>query len=240
MRLIINADDFGLSQSINDGIIKGIEYGCITSTTLMANMPFARMAVEKALKHNISCIGLHINMTVGKPIIENNNLVDENGYFLSQKSQLENDKLTYKDAYNEIIAQIEKVNEYSNGKLKIDHIDSHHLLMYKDNIKKAVEDISKKLEIPVRNENNIKAKCPNISSMDFTIENVKLDSLEKLIYTYKNKDITFELIVHPGFIDEYTKMVTSYLNREEELNVLMQAKNNGLFKDIKLISYSQF
>lgn len=32
MRLIINADDFGLSKSITDGIVDGIKGGYITST----------------------------------------------------------------------------------------------------------------------------------------------------------------------------------------------------------------
>jgi len=37
MKLIINADDFGLSKSISDGIIEGIKFGYITSTSVMAN-----------------------------------------------------------------------------------------------------------------------------------------------------------------------------------------------------------
>ncbi|WP_374987940.1 ChbG/HpnK family deacetylase [Bacillus sp. IBL03825] len=37
--LIKNADDFGLSPSINKSIIEAIEAGNISSTTIMANMP---------------------------------------------------------------------------------------------------------------------------------------------------------------------------------------------------------
>ena len=88
MKLIINADDFGLSKSISDGIIEGILGGYITSTSIMANMKYAEYAVKEALKHNINCIGLHINFTVGKPIIENSNLTDNNGNFLGKKSKL--------------------------------------------------------------------------------------------------------------------------------------------------------
>ena len=49
MRLIIEADDFGLSESISNGIIDGINGGYITSTNIMANMPFAKYAVKKAI-----------------------------------------------------------------------------------------------------------------------------------------------------------------------------------------------
>ena len=64
MKLIINADDFGLSKSITDGIIEGIKGGYITSTSLMVNMPFAKYAIDEAVKKNINCIGLHVNLTV--------------------------------------------------------------------------------------------------------------------------------------------------------------------------------
>lgn len=38
MKLIINADDLGLSKSITDGIIAGIKEKYITSTTIMVKM----------------------------------------------------------------------------------------------------------------------------------------------------------------------------------------------------------
>lgn len=239
MKLIINADDFGLSESINDGIIQGIKNGWMTSTTLMVNMLYAKDAIEKAMKHHISCIGLHINLTKGKSITEARNLVDENGNFLSHKQQLKNQKITYQETYDEIMAQIEKVKEYSGGKLKIDHLDTHHFLTSHHTIKQAIEDIAKTLNLPVRNENQMKAKCPDILYMDFTIENVNLEALRKLANLYQNKSVTVELVTHPGFIDEYTKTITGYLNRKQELDVLMQAKKLELFKDVEMINYAE-
>ena len=81
MKLIINADDFGFTKSITDGIIEGIKGGYITSTSIMSNMEATEYAVLKALENNIDCIGLHINFTKGKPMIPNNHLMDENGNF---------------------------------------------------------------------------------------------------------------------------------------------------------------
>ncbi len=241
MKLIINADDFGLSQSISDGIIKGIEEGYITSTSIMSNMEYAEYAIKQALLHNISCIGLHINLTVGKPIIPNVNLNDKDGIFYYNRKQIDNKKLTYQDAYNEIMAQIEKIDSYSNGKIKIDHLDAHHHLWDNKNVRQAIIDISNKLNIPVRNENmgvtNIKQ--PDILYKDFTIKNVNINSLKEMISKYKNKDIVVELMTHSGFVDEYTKSVTSYLNREEELKILKEAKRIGLFDGIELINFSK-
>lgn len=50
MKLIINADDFGLSKSISDGIIVGIKDGYITSTSVMSNMTWAEYAIKEAKK----------------------------------------------------------------------------------------------------------------------------------------------------------------------------------------------
>jgi predicted glycoside hydrolase/deacetylase ChbG (UPF0249 family) len=46
-------------------------------------------------------------------------------------------------------------------------------------------------------------------------------------------------MTHPGLIDEYTKTVTSYLNREKELLVLKESKELGLFEEIDLVSFQQ-
>ena len=95
---------------------------------------------------------MHINLTVGKPIIENRALTDEDGIFLYNRKQIDNPDLTYEDAYNEIIAQIRKVDEFSDGRLKIDHLDMHHHLCDNENAVKALVTVAKEYNIPVRNE----------------------------------------------------------------------------------------
>lgn len=239
MKLIINADDFGLSKSITDGIVEGIGEGYLTSTSLMANMPFAKYAVEQAILNNIKCVGLHINLTVGKPVIANPNLTDENGVFLYNRKQIENPKLTYQDAYNEINAQIQKAKEYSNGKLQIDHFDMHHHLFDNIIIKKVVLDIAKDLNLPIRNEFKEKFKKPDYLESDFTIDNVNLETIKHIVNKYMNKQVAVELMTHPGYIDDYTKTVTSYLGRDKELQVLKEAKESGLFNGIELMNFSE-
>ena len=41
MRLIVNADDFGISKAVTLGILEAHERGVVTSTTMMCNMPDA-------------------------------------------------------------------------------------------------------------------------------------------------------------------------------------------------------
>lgn len=239
MKLIINADDFGLSKSISDGVIDGIKNEYITSTSIMANMEYAEYAIKEALINNIDCIGLHINFTVGKPIINNKNLVDDKGIFLYNRTQIENPKLTYEDAYNEIIAQINKVEEYSNGLIKIDHLDMHHHLSDNENIKKATIDIAKEYNIPIRNMFDCDISKPDILYENFTIKNVSIDSIERMIFEYQDKDIIVELMTHPGYVDDYTRRLTSYIERDKELQVLKESKEKGLFNKIELINFKQ-
>lgn len=243
MKLIINADDLGLSKSITDGIIEGIKQKYITSTTIMVNMEYTEYAIKQAIESNINCIGLHINLTVGKPIIKNENLTDNKGKFLYNKLQIENEKLTYEDAYNEIMAQIEKVYELSEGKIKVDHLDSHHGLCKNNKIRQAIIDIANKLQIPIRREQNINEniiKCPDIYYNSFSMKNINIEKLKEMIEEYKVQNVVVELLTHPGYIDEYTKSITSCLTREEELRVLKDAKQQEIYSGIDLINFSEF
>ena len=241
MKLIINADDFGLSKSITDGIISGIIGGGITSTSIMANMPYAKYALEEAVKNNINCIGLHVNLTVGKPILKNENLTDENGVFYYNKSQINNEKLTYQDAYNEIMAQFEFVTRESGGQIKVDHIDTHHHLRENSEIRHAINDICKKFDLPIRKDkNDSDLKSPDYLFHNFTIENVNIETLKSFVEAYKSTDKIFEIVTHPGYVDDYTKTVTSYLDRDKELAVLKEAFALGVYEGVQLISYREF
>jgi len=67
-RLIINADDFGLCESVNSAVEKAHRDGVLSSATIMANMPAADGAVEIAKKLDSLGVGVHLNLTEGEPI----------------------------------------------------------------------------------------------------------------------------------------------------------------------------
>jgi len=60
--LIVNADDFGLSEGVNKGIIRAHEHGILTSTSLMVRWPGAPAAAEYARTHLEFSVGLHIDL----------------------------------------------------------------------------------------------------------------------------------------------------------------------------------
>lgn len=61
--LIVNADDFGRSAAINDGIVRAHVDGIVTSASLMVRHPFAAEAVAAAREHPALGLGLHLDLT---------------------------------------------------------------------------------------------------------------------------------------------------------------------------------
>lgn len=59
--LIVNADDFGLSPGVNEGIIDAHIRGVLTSTSLMVDRPGTEDAVRAAGEHPALSVGLHLD-----------------------------------------------------------------------------------------------------------------------------------------------------------------------------------
>jgi predicted glycoside hydrolase/deacetylase ChbG (UPF0249 family) len=60
--LVVNADDLGLSQEINAGILWGIDCGLITDTSVLVKAPYADQAISGLVSSGIRHAGIHINL----------------------------------------------------------------------------------------------------------------------------------------------------------------------------------
>src|SRR5919197_1698444 len=69
-RLIINADDFGLTEGVNRAIVEAHSEGVVTSTTLMANGPAFDNAVRLAAISPKLSVGCHLVLIDGSPVLE--------------------------------------------------------------------------------------------------------------------------------------------------------------------------
>jgi chitin disaccharide deacetylase len=58
-RLIVNADDFGLTAGVTDGIVEAHVRGILTSTSLMVDRPAAEQAAALSREHPRLSVGLH-------------------------------------------------------------------------------------------------------------------------------------------------------------------------------------
>ena len=65
-RLIVSADDFGMSTGINAGILRAHREGILTSASLMVNGSACAEAVELARAHPTLSVGLHLVLVQGR------------------------------------------------------------------------------------------------------------------------------------------------------------------------------
>jgi hopanoid biosynthesis associated protein HpnK len=64
-RLIVNADDFGLSPSVNAAVIRAHREGILTTASLMVNEPGFDEAVKLAKENPRLGVGLHLTLLMG-------------------------------------------------------------------------------------------------------------------------------------------------------------------------------
>jgi len=68
--LIVNADDFGWTEGINDGIIEAHRSGILTSATLLANARATVHATHLARSNPSLSVGVHLSYNLGEPLLE--------------------------------------------------------------------------------------------------------------------------------------------------------------------------
>lgn len=69
-RLIVNADDFGLSPEVNAGVIRAHRDGILGSASLMVAEPAARAAAELARHNPALDVGLHAVVCRGRSVLD--------------------------------------------------------------------------------------------------------------------------------------------------------------------------
>lgn len=149
-QLIINADDFGMSYEVNEGIKRCIDVGILNSVSLMVNMPYFDDAVNYLRSKPEISVGLHFNITEGKPIDQPKKrstlLREDNNFYhwvyLTFKLLINN--CSIKEIKQALETQYEKLEKTG---LTITHIDSHHHIHLYPSIYKLVLNFAHKKKI---------------------------------------------------------------------------------------------
>jgi chitin disaccharide deacetylase len=129
IKLIVNADDFGLTEGVNRAIRDAHLHGILTSTTLMANGEAFHPAVSLAQGLPSLGVGVHLNLTQGFSVSAANqipSLVNQEGLFIRTAGRLtlalSLGHIRKSEIEKELSAQIEKVLD--TGILPT-HLDGH-------------------------------------------------------------------------------------------------------------------
>ena len=243
MKLIINADDFGLTKGVTLGILKAMEEGVVTETTALANGEYFREGIEEAKLRGIRNIGVHLTITGGKsllPLEQVPSLVDERGYF--RKSQR---NYNYAEIKEELRAQME-------GFLQVfdepSHIDGHHHFYgFNLELMEIVFELAKEYKLPLRLVDNRYKKLyaqENIATTEafstaFYGKKLSFQCLKDTVMKHRNYD-TLEIMTHPAYVDERLMLLSSYnLERARELEIITSEELKAFIKHegIELMTY---
>lgn len=249
--LIINADDFGYSKAVNLGIMESHINGVLTSTTLMANMPGVDHAVSLLNDMPNLCVGAHLTLTCGKPMLGEkvSTLIKENEYFFKLED-VENKvvQMDISEIYEEWKTQIRYL---LNKGVNLSHIDSHHHVHTFKEHEEIIKVLSEEFNLPVRNCNNVLenkirfldlCNYNPIRNMEEKYENVRIECF-KAIEEIIKKNIQYEnteAMCHPAFLDSYLLENSSFnIARIREVDILCDQLMRDLINkyEIKLCNY---
>lgn len=126
-RLIINADDFGLTSGVNRAIAESNRSGVLTSATMMANAQASAAAIDIAREQPALKTGCHIVLIDGVPISANlPSLTNGSARFRSSLKQFAlaavRKQIAAEEIQREAEAQIRKIQ--TRG-IALTHVDSH-------------------------------------------------------------------------------------------------------------------
>jgi hopanoid biosynthesis associated protein HpnK len=128
-RLIVNADDFGRSRSINEAVIRAHREGILTTASLMVNEPSCGEAVEMAKQNPRLGVGLHLTLLMGHSALPQN----ESPGLVNQRGEFSNDPVGVGMKYffrRELREQLRKeihaqFARFRATGLVLDHVNGH-------------------------------------------------------------------------------------------------------------------
>lgn len=243
--LIVNADDYNLTEGVSRGIVTCFREGIVTSTTFMVNLPVEKEILSLLANNNISA-GIHFNLTFGRPLSDIKyipDLVDPEGKFFRDFS-----KRVKKDMVSQVLielkAQYERAMDLGFNPV---HFDSHHHVHTAFELKDLFFDFALEKKLPLRSLNGLHRKeaySKNIITTDdfydsFYGSEATFSALEKIISSLSPG--VAELMCHPGYSDGTLCEISSYNDsRVKELDILCSSELFHLLKkfEIELINYS--
>jgi predicted glycoside hydrolase/deacetylase ChbG (UPF0249 family) len=247
LAVIVNADDLGMSQEVNEATFALISKGRVSSATIIANGPAIRQVVTHVSRFPWCSFGVHLNVTQFEPLTGGAGarlLVDERGQMSRANETAGPGPERVRAVYRELCAQIERVASFG---VNISHFDSHNHVHTRPAFFLALKEAQRRYKIRrVRLSKNFYSSeqpCPPGLLLKKRAYNWALkavywtrttDAFTEFL-TYYRADVTkkrsagrIELMVHPGApyaAEETAILETDWIAR---MNVPVQ-----------LISYAQ-
>jgi chitin disaccharide deacetylase len=135
--LIVNGDDFGLSEGVNRGVLWSHDHGILTSASLMVRQPAAASAAEEAIRRPRLSVGLHLNL---------GEWVYRDGSWMTLYEVVPLDDVAAVEA--ELSRQVERFVQLLGRPPT--HLDSHQHLHRSDPLRTVALALAARLNVPLR------------------------------------------------------------------------------------------
>lgn len=204
--LIVNADDFGQSRGVNQGIIQAIERGIVTSASLMVRWPAAAEAAAYACSHPHVSVGLHIDLGEWG--------CRDGDWFPVYEVVPESDVAA---VANEVTRQLSLFHQLVGRNPT--HLDSHQHVHRGEPLRSILLEHSRRLGVPLRHFGEVHycgdfyGQLADGAPFPDGIDSTKLKEIIAALPAG-----TTELCCHPGLGEELDSMYCA--ERRTELNTL--------------------
>ena len=249
MKLIVNGDDFGITKACNYAIIDCFKNGILRSTSMMMNMPDVEHAALLMKQYPKLSVGIHFNLTVGKPLTNCPSLCKEDGTF--NKGNLKNsDHVKMEEIRQELQAQYDRFVEVTGQKPH--HLNSHHGICLIQGGEQAQLELAEKYQLPIRqmitslirkeetkSPYGVTKMTPMTMSNEFLTPQKMMASFTKEML---ESDDVYEFAAHPGYVDyDLTKVSSLLEGRYHDAYTFMsdEIKNWVKENNIELVDYRE-
>lgn len=128
-RLILNADDLGLSAGVNEGIERAHREGVLTAASLMTGEAGFEEGVRVARANPGLAVGLHLTLTDGVPTLPAARipaLTQKNGRFRDDMAGMGLTLAVSREARAELVAEVAaQMARFTATGLACDHVNAH-------------------------------------------------------------------------------------------------------------------
>src|SRR5882672_9937354 len=236
-QLVVNADDLGLTVGVNDGIFDAHELGILTSASLFANAPATEDAIRRARSRASLGVGVHLTLVDGTPTLPPRSiptLVTGDGRFRHSwrpfiAACLQH-RVSLDEVERELTAQIERIR---GAGISPTHLDAHKHVHAYPPVFAIVARLAARFGIPVvrvpYERSSLSSALGRESVQPATTRRQAWLNAALWPWAQRNYGVT-ELMVHPGYVDEALRRMSTRLvdSRLEEVALLSSMETRAL------------
>jgi chitin disaccharide deacetylase len=225
--LIVNADDFGLSESVNRGILDAHDEGIVTSASLMVERPAAPEAADRARERPRLGLGLHIEVGCWRAA------------WLPKRGSARSAAVVGRRAAEDLRRQLDRFRLLVGRDPS--HLDSHQHRHLAELVRPSFEEIAAELGIPLRRIDRRVHFCGDFYGHDGRgrpdHDAITAEALVRLIQNID--DGVTELCCHPGYADDLDDWYRT--ERAQEVQALCdpRVRREVEREDLRLCSFAE-